>query len=128
MPIYYDSMISKVIAHASDRPASIERMLRALAEYEVVGVPTTIPMFRWLLATSDFGAARFDTTYLDGVLLSGADVPFVDIQRNDELEDLAVLAAAVSIGLGGSRVVRTERTNRGRRGDWRRVARAEGLR
>ena len=128
VPIYYDSMISKVIAHASDRPASIERMLRALAEYEVVGVPTTIPMFRWLLATSDFGAARFDTTYLDGVLLSGADVPFVDIQRNDELEDLAVLAAAVSIGLGGSRVVRTERTNRGRRGDWRHVARAEGLR
>jgi acetyl-CoA carboxylase biotin carboxylase subunit len=65
VPIYYDPMISKLITWANDRPEALARMKRALAEYEVRGIRTTIPFFRWILADEDFRAGRFDTTFLD---------------------------------------------------------------
>jgi len=65
VPIYYDPMISKLITWADDRPEALARMKRALAEYEVRGIRTTIPFFRWILADEDFRAGRFDTTFLD---------------------------------------------------------------
>ena len=70
VPMFYDSMVSKVISHAVDRRHAISRMVRALSEYEISGVPTTVPLFKWLLEDADFVAGRFDTTYLDRVLLS----------------------------------------------------------
>ena len=69
-PIFYDPMISKLIAWAEDRPAAIARMRRALGEYVVAGIKTTVPFFAWLLAQPDFLAGRFHTTYLDEVLKS----------------------------------------------------------
>jgi len=65
VPIYYDPMISKLITWADDRPEALARMKRALAEYEVRGIRTTIPFFRWILGDEDFRAGRFDTTFLD---------------------------------------------------------------
>ena len=46
VPPYYDSMIAKVIAVASTRQASIDRMCRALGEYMITGIKTTIPFHR----------------------------------------------------------------------------------
>ncbi|HTL44269.1 MAG TPA: acetyl-CoA carboxylase biotin carboxylase subunit [Vicinamibacterales bacterium] len=68
VPVFYDSMIAKLVAWAGNRPAAIARMNRALAEYEVLGIKTTIPFFRWLMGQQDFIDGRFDTTYLDHVL------------------------------------------------------------
>ena len=68
VPTFYDSMIAKLIAWGESRPDAVARMLRALGEYEVLGVRTTIPFFLWLLREPDFLAARFDTTYLDRLL------------------------------------------------------------
>jgi acetyl-CoA carboxylase biotin carboxylase subunit len=93
VPIFYDSMISKLIAWGDDRPQAIARMLRALREYEVRGIKTTIPFFTWLLETDDFHAARFDTTSLDRELASRAGRPFVEIPA--AAEEVAVVAAAL---------------------------------
>ena len=49
VPIFYDPMISKLVAWAEDRPRAIARMRRALAEYLVTGIKTTVPFFTWLL-------------------------------------------------------------------------------
>ena len=68
VPIFYDPMISKLVAWAEDRPLAIARMQRALGEYLVTGIKTTVPFFRWLLAQPDFRPARFHTTYLDEIL------------------------------------------------------------
>ena len=57
MPIYYDPMISKLVAWAEDRPQAVARMRRALAEYLVVGIKTTLPFFAWLFEQPEFLAA-----------------------------------------------------------------------
>jgi acetyl-CoA carboxylase biotin carboxylase subunit len=93
VPIFYDSMISKLVAWGETRDQAIARLRRALSEYEVRGIKTTIPFFQWILATDDFKAGRFDTTYLDQVLAERAGAPFVEAPA--EAEELAVLATAI---------------------------------
>src|SRR5207244_743855 len=68
VPIFYDPMVSKLIAWAEDRPSAIARMRRALDEYLITGIKTTLPFFSWLLTQPEFVEGRFDTTYLDEVL------------------------------------------------------------
>ncbi len=93
VPIYYDPMISKLITWAEDRPEALARMKRALAEYEVRGIRTTIPFFRWILEDEDFKAGRFDTTFLDRKLAARNGQPL-----DPASEDHAVLGAiAVAI-------------------------------
>ena len=71
---------------------SIARMMRALGEYEVLGVRTTIPFFLWLMHEPDFLAGRFDTTYLDRLLASRRGQSFSTFSEADE-RDLAIAAA-----------------------------------
>ena len=124
VPVHYDSMVSKLVVWDEDRTAAIERMHRALVEYEVAGVPTTVPLFRWILRLDDFVTGRFDTTYLDRALAERDGAPFVDPPADGE--ETAILAAAVHTALRGA-----SGGGRGRPaalGAWRRAARLEGLR
>jgi acetyl-CoA carboxylase biotin carboxylase subunit len=93
VPIFYDPMISKLIAWGEDRAQATARMRRALSEYEVLGVKTSIPFFRWMLEQPDFEAARFDTTYLDRLLKERQGTSF--LPTADGEEDLAAIAAAL---------------------------------
>jgi acetyl-CoA carboxylase biotin carboxylase subunit len=88
VPIYYDPMISKLVAWADDRPAALARMRCALAEYRVRGIRTTIPFFQWILEDEDFLAARIDTTFIDRKLGARNGRPLVHTD-----EDQAVFAA-----------------------------------
>jgi acetyl-CoA carboxylase biotin carboxylase subunit len=93
VPIFYDPMISKLIAWAENRPSAIGRMQRALGEYVVAGIKTTVPFFTWLLRQPEFLAGAFHTTYLDEVLESRAGKPFVEV--DEAIEELAAVAAAL---------------------------------
>ncbi len=62
---YYDNLIGKLIVWAPDRDRAIERMLRALDEFEIDGVRTTIPAHRVLLAHDDFRAVRHSTKWVE---------------------------------------------------------------
>ncbi len=62
--LYYDPMIAKLIVHAADREAAIRKMLRALDEYRIVGVKTTIPFCRWVLQHPEFQKGTFDTHFV----------------------------------------------------------------
>ncbi len=62
---YYDNLIGKLIVWAPDRDRAIERMLRALGEFEIEGVRTTIPAHNVLLAHDDFRAARHSTKWVE---------------------------------------------------------------
>ena len=68
VPADYDSMFAKVIVSAESRNASIARMLRALGEFRVEGVPTTIPLHRWILQSRAFRKATHTTTWLEKAL------------------------------------------------------------
>ncbi|WP_433624378.1 acetyl-CoA carboxylase biotin carboxylase subunit [Halomicrococcus sp. NG-SE-24] len=61
----YDSMVAKLIVHASDREECIARSRRALAEYDVEGIPTIIPFHRLMLDDERFVAGKHTTKYLD---------------------------------------------------------------
>jgi acetyl-CoA carboxylase, biotin carboxylase subunit len=84
VPVFYDSMIAKLIAWGASRPDAVARMLRALQEYEVLGVRTTIPFFLWLLREPDFLAGRFDTTYLDRLLTTRLGASFSEFSAAEE--------------------------------------------
>ena len=62
---YYDNLIGKLIVWAPDRDRAIDRMVRALGEFEIVGVKTTIPAHLALLQTDDFRAVRHSTKWVE---------------------------------------------------------------
>jgi acetyl-CoA/propionyl-CoA/long-chain acyl-CoA carboxylase, biotin carboxylase, biotin carboxyl carrier protein len=68
IPADYDSMFAKLIVAAQSRPRAIKRMLRALDEFRVEGVPTTIPLHRWILQTRAFIKSSHTTTWLEKAL------------------------------------------------------------
>src|SRR5437763_16456631 len=68
VPIFYDPMLSKLVCHAASRDEAIARMTRALAEYRVEGIETTIPFFTSIMENADFRAAKFDTGFIDRLL------------------------------------------------------------
>jgi acetyl-CoA carboxylase biotin carboxylase subunit len=93
VPIFYDPLVAKLSAWGGDRDQAILRMARALGEYEVRGIKTSIPFFRWLLDDDDFRRGRFDTTFLDRELARRNGKPFVTVP--EEAEHVALLAAAI---------------------------------
>jgi acetyl-CoA carboxylase, biotin carboxylase subunit len=93
VPIHYDPLVAKLIARGSARDQAIARMSRALREYEIEGIKTTIPFFRWLLTNEDYLAARVDTTWLDRVLEARSGQPFW--ASEEPVADLASIAAAI---------------------------------
>jgi acetyl-CoA/propionyl-CoA carboxylase biotin carboxyl carrier protein len=80
IPGDYDSMIAKVIVAGDDRETARRRMSRALDEFVIEGVPTTIPVHRWILESKEFRTSTHTTTWLERAL-AGADMPAqVDLQ------------------------------------------------
>ncbi|AQX53793.1 acetyl-CoA carboxylase biotin carboxylase subunit [Priestia flexa] len=65
IPPYYDSMIAKLIVHAPTREEAIERMKRALSEFVIEGVATTIPFHLKLLNHEQFVGGEFNTKFLE---------------------------------------------------------------
>ena len=123
--VFYDSMISKLVAWAPDRHQAIQRMVRALGEYHIEGVKTTLPFFLWMLRQPEFLEGRVDTGFLDRLLAVSDSV--MSVGASAELEEQAVLAAAVHTFLAGQRSA--ERSSQSEdTGAWRRAARFEGLR
>ncbi len=138
--IFYDALISKVVAWGTDRGQSISRMARALREYEVTGVRTSLPFFQWMLRQPAFREAAFHTGYLDEVLQQRQGESFVD--PDSSLEEVAVIAAAVHAAGGFDSGARLSLASRGagmahprlverpalKKMGWKARARLEGLR
>lgn len=69
VPIYYDPMLAKVICWGKNREEAIERMKRALCEYQICGVTTNMPAFNWMLKQKAFLDGSFDINFLDNEFL-----------------------------------------------------------
>jgi acetyl-CoA carboxylase biotin carboxylase subunit len=125
VPIFYDALISKLVAWGDDRSQAIARMQRALREYEVRGIRTTIGFFRWMLEQPDFHAAAFHTGYLDELLQQRRGTPFSAVDLS--LEEVAVIAGAIRAA-SERRPSATALVDADRMSAWMRQARAEGVR
>ena len=65
IPIHYDPMLSKLIVHAPNRAAAIERCIRAIDEYEIAGVHTTLDFGRFAINHEAFRSGQFNTHFVD---------------------------------------------------------------
>ncbi|HMC77761.1 MAG TPA: acetyl-CoA carboxylase biotin carboxylase subunit [Vicinamibacterales bacterium] len=124
VPVFYDSMIAKLVAWAGTRGEAIGRMTRALEEYEVLGVKTTIPFFLWLMREPDYIAGRFDTTYLDRLLESRRGESFSAFTEDEE-RHIAVAAALDAWFRASATSIGSRRTGGS---GWKVAARQEALR
>ncbi len=66
VPSTYDSMIGKLIVYGNDRAEAIARMHRALSEFKITGIKTTVAFHKKMMTNPDFISNNFDTKYLDG--------------------------------------------------------------
>ena len=73
VPSYYDSLIAKVIAHGRNREEAISIMKRALDEFIIEGIKTTIPFHKKVFSQSDFVNGEFNTGFVDKINGSGQD-------------------------------------------------------
>jgi len=125
VPVFYDSMIAKLVTWGGSRRQAIDRMSRALREYQVLGIRTTIPFFLWLMQQPDYVAGRYDTTYLDRLLVERKGESFNELTDSDE--ELASIATALDAYLRAT--VRAETTGLAdSTAHWKRTARREALR
>jgi acetyl-CoA carboxylase, biotin carboxylase subunit len=71
VPPYYDSLVAKLIVHAPTRMGAIERMRRALDEFAVVGIKTTIPLHQRIVDNQDFRAGGYTIHWLEQFVADG---------------------------------------------------------
>jgi acetyl-CoA carboxylase, biotin carboxylase subunit len=89
VPIHYDPLISKLVAWAGTRAEAIERLRRAVSEYTVLGITTTLPFFARVLRHPAFLAGDIDTGFVERFRADLAPV------EEDGAWEVAVAAAAV---------------------------------
>jgi propionyl-CoA carboxylase alpha chain len=88
IPIYYDPMIAKLIVHGTDRNDAIAKMTKAIDEYYITGVKTTLPFCSWAINHEAFVSGDFDTHFVKKYY-----TPEVLNQTDDTLEELAAALA-----------------------------------
>jgi acetyl-CoA carboxylase, biotin carboxylase subunit len=115
IPDYYDSLIAKLSAWGRNRTEAIRRLQNALEEVEIIGVPTTIPLYRALLRDQAFNNGQFDTTYLNGFVKN----------VNTELLELELCAIAIAAAMRATNLpFRNRLQQRFQRSHWKASARA----
>src|SRR6266576_1716231 len=65
VPPYYDSLIAKLICHGADRVEAMDKMQRALSQFVLQGIHTTIPLHQKIFADAEFRAGQFDTKFME---------------------------------------------------------------
>ena len=88
VPLEYDPLVSKLITWGEDREEAIQRMMRALSEYRIYGIRTSIPFFKRILLHPDFYKGDYNTHFI-------AHLEKEDLAQNTDHSEAALLAAGV---------------------------------
>ncbi len=100
--IFYDPMISKFCVFGRNRAEAIDRMRRALQEYEVGGIKTTLPFFREVVEDAEFIAGKLDTGFI-----SRFNERKKPLETNETERDMALIASALAFS-DNQKTVQTE--------------------
>jgi acetyl-CoA carboxylase biotin carboxylase subunit len=121
VPVHYDPLISKLVAWGYSRHDAVMRMRRAVAEYQVLGIKTTLPFFERVLRHEAFLAGEFDTSFVEKV--------FAEADRKRERPVEVAVAAASLRAFRDRQAARLSTAVNGARGSpWWRAGVAERLR
>lgn len=112
IPIYYDPMIAKLITFGKDREEAIERMIRAIDEYQITGIQTTLSFGKFVMQHDAFKSGKFDTHFVSKYF--NADSLKTE---NDEEALMAALFAATSFKKQG--LVKQQQTSQESMSNWR---------
>jgi acetyl-CoA carboxylase biotin carboxylase subunit len=99
IPIYYDPMIAKLVTFAKDRTEAIERMVRAIDEYEITGIATTLGFGKFVMQHEAFVSGKFDTHFVPKYFK-----PEMLVEDNEEE---AMIAAMIAVKLFSEAQART---------------------
>lgn len=91
IPIYYDPMIAKLVTHGKNREEAIAKMTKAINEYEITGVETTLDFCKYAINHETFLDASFDTHFVKNYF---SDTSVLNIDNKEE-EEIAVIFAAL---------------------------------
>jgi acetyl-CoA carboxylase biotin carboxylase subunit len=91
IPFYYDPMIAKLICHAENREGAIQKMIRAIDEYEITGLETTLGFCRFVMTHEAFTSGNFDTRFIENYFNPGV------LDHPGEEEEIIAAALAVTL-------------------------------
>ncbi|HVG32438.1 MAG TPA: acetyl-CoA carboxylase biotin carboxylase subunit [Pyrinomonadaceae bacterium] len=131
--IYYDPMISKLAAWGRTRAEAIDRLRRALDEYSVGGIKTTLPFFREIVRDAEFIEGRLDTGFIERFFARRAErLQNAPATETNEAEtrrrDMALIAAALDYAQMQKESSRNHSPAERERSQWRQAGRAALLR
>ncbi len=92
IPIYYDPMIAKLIVHADTRAEAIAKMIRAIDEYKITGIATTLPFGKYVMEHEAFTSGNFDTHFVKKYF-----TPEKLISHDSEAENIAAMVAVMAL-------------------------------
>ncbi|MDL5047118.1 acetyl-CoA carboxylase biotin carboxylase subunit [Oscillatoria amoena NRMC-F 0135] len=92
VPFYYDPMIAKMICHAETRDHAIKKTIRAIDEYEITGIETTLGFCRYVMEHDAFRSGKFDTKFVEKYF-----TPDVLNRKPDAVEELLAAALATQL-------------------------------
>jgi len=121
--LYYDPMVAKLIVLGDTRAEAILRMKRALSEYRIGGLKTSIPFHQEIMDSTEFIWGTFDTGFLEKRNLN------VTVERPEEVERVAAATAALLANEAGRQAVHIgEQSANGHSGNlWKRAGRARAV-
>lgn len=93
IPVYYDPMIAKLVATASNREAAMERMIRAIKEYKILGIQTTLPFGAFVMQHEAFQSGNFDTNFVGKYFTEDSLDKAV---KDEELQVAALMSALLA--------------------------------
>ena len=119
--LYYDPLIAKLCVWGQDRATAIMRVKRALGEYKILGIATSIPFHQRLFQSTSFIGGHFDTTFLDERFT-------MEQGGSDEKERAAAIVATLLTHDRRQRALNIPPPASSARGGWKRFGALEGLR
>ena len=98
IPIYYDPMIAKLITYGKDREEAISRMERAIDEYQITGITTTLGFGKFVMQHEAFKSGNFDTHFVKKYFQTG-------LLNNDNESDAEIAAIVMNTLLNENQII-----------------------
>jgi acetyl-CoA carboxylase biotin carboxylase subunit len=106
IPFYYDPMIAKLICYAENREAAIEKMIRAIDEYEITGLETTLGFCHFVMKHDAFRSGNFDTRFVENYFTPA-------VLQKESKEEEQIIAALLATQVAAQNKIQTTSVNHG---------------
>lgn len=116
IPIYYDPMIAKLVTFGKDRQEAIEKMLRAIDEYTITGIETTLPFGKFVLQHEAFVSGNFDTKFIERYFTPQD----LELAPAEGTEEIAAVLTAMLLDSNKPKVNAVSASQNGNASNWRR--------